>query len=460
MEIKQSICIHILVLIIGGIKVCLAVKHLIVTEGDTLVLKCLRKDSSENVHLEWRNPQGHVMFFNKHRALKDTRSYVFSLNRSEFTVHVSNVTLKDEGVYRCLQYEDKVIKKRYKVKVLGTPKIEMVKDGDHTIIKCSAAANGHPPELSWVLNGIEIEAQPNTMWNSGSNRSVAASVIKIKIHTMKATVKCLAKHQTLPKPLEIISIIENHAVTASTSSYSSRDKLKTETMFTVTSAPVFSSTAHIEMSSISESTEMFSTSQSPIQGSTQEDYISTTTEDYISTTTEDYISTTTEISLITSDTTLSESNSTEGLQTKNGSSDSTQGFGTDVQGKIDHQNAQKDSSPLLVLLVTCLILCLLIVVIFFTIRLRKAHLAWKKENEESDQSVESSKSKSSQEEKLSKERRRQGFWNTNFTEYRVEETPQKEEKPNATVDVITETQDSSRTAGSKLEAACIKETEL
>ncbi|XP_051539471.1 cytotoxic and regulatory T-cell molecule [Myxocyprinus asiaticus] len=445
MEIKQSIFIHILVLIIGGIRECLAVKHLIVAEGDTLVLKCLRKKSSENVHLEWRNPQGHVMFFNKHRALKDTRSYVFSLNSSELTVHVSKVTLKDEGVYRCLQYEDKVIIKRYKVKVLGTPKIEMVEDGDQTIIKCSAAANGHPPELSWVLNGIEIKAQPNTMWNYGSNRSLAVSALKIKIHIMKATVKCLAKHQALPKPLEIIIIVENHAVTASTSSYSStRDKLKTETMFTVTSAPVFSSTAHIELSSISESTEMFSTSQSRIPGSTQEEDISTTTE----------------ISLIPHVTILSESNSTEGLQTRNGSSDSTQGFGTDVQGKIDHQNAQKDSSPLLVLLVTCLILCLLIVVIFFMIRLRNAHIAWKKENEESNQSEESSKSKSSQEEKLSQERRRQGFWNSNFTEYRVEETPQKEAKSNATVDVITETQDSSRTAGSKLEAACIKETEL
>ncbi|XP_051972801.1 cytotoxic and regulatory T-cell molecule-like isoform X2 [Xyrauchen texanus] len=443
MEIKQSIVIHIFMLIVGG-RVCSAVKQLIVTEGDILVLKCLWKNSSEKVHLEWRNPQGYIMFFNTHRVLRDPRSNVFTLNDSEYTVHVSNVTLKDEGVYKCVQYEDKVIIKKYKVKVLGTPKIEMAKHGDKTIIQCSTESNGHPPELSWVLSGVEIEAQPNTLWHYGSNRSVAVSVLKIKTHIRQATVKCLAKYQALPKPLENIITIGNDAVTASISSFfSTRDILKTETKIKVTSAPVFSSTAHMELSSNSESNEVFSTGESPKSDSTQED-----------------ISTATEISLITHSRNLSESNSTEGLQTKNGSSDSTQGFGIEIEGEKDNRNAQKYSSPLLVLLVTCLIFCLLIVVIFFVTRLLKAHIAWKKENEESDQSQESNKSKSSHEDKQSKERRRQGFWNSNFTEYRVEETSQNEAKSNATVDVITETEDSSRTACSTLGAACVKETEL
>lgn len=32
---------------------------------------------------------------------------------------MSNVTLKDEGIYRCLLYDNKVISKTFKVKVLG-----------------------------------------------------------------------------------------------------------------------------------------------------------------------------------------------------------------------------------------------------------------------------------------------------------------------------------------------------
>ncbi|XP_016109688.1 cytotoxic and regulatory T-cell molecule-like [Sinocyclocheilus grahami] len=126
-------------------------------EGETLVLRCPRKNFSEDGHMEWRNPQGHLLFFNNEKALRDSRSSIFHLSSSEYTLHMSNVTLKDEGLYRCLLYDNKVISKRFKVKVLEIPKIEMAEYKDKTIIKCSAAANGHPPELSWQISGVEIE---------------------------------------------------------------------------------------------------------------------------------------------------------------------------------------------------------------------------------------------------------------------------------------------------------------
>lgn len=43
--------------------------------------------------------------------------------------------------------------------ITGTPRIEMSEHGDHKIIKCTTAANDHPPELSWLLSGIEIEGK-------------------------------------------------------------------------------------------------------------------------------------------------------------------------------------------------------------------------------------------------------------------------------------------------------------
>ncbi len=52
-------------------------------------------------------------------ALRDPRSSIFTLNNSEYTLHLSNVTLKDEGVYKCLLYDNEVISKRFKVKVFG-----------------------------------------------------------------------------------------------------------------------------------------------------------------------------------------------------------------------------------------------------------------------------------------------------------------------------------------------------
>ncbi|XP_042621169.1 cytotoxic and regulatory T-cell molecule-like isoform X3 [Cyprinus carpio] len=379
MEIKTVLVIHTLMLIVGGIRKCLATKYLTVAEGETLVLRCPRKNFSENGHMEWRNPQGHLLFFNDEKALRDSRSSIFILNNSEYTLHMSNVTLKDEGIYRCLLYDNKVISKTFKVKVLGIPKIEMSEYKDKTTIKCSAAANGPPPELSWQISGVEIEA-----------------------------------------------------VTTSTTKYSStRDELQTD-MITATSAPFISSTAHVELSSISESTDVLPTIDSTTSNSIQVEEHSTATD----------------ISLTTHNT--NSSNSPDEFLTKND---------TNLQDFGKRQDL-KESSPLLILLVTSLVICLLIVVIFLLFRLRKAHLAWKKENEESDQSVESSKSKSSHEEKQSQERGRQGFWNTNFTEYKLEEPPQNRATAEATVDVITETQDSSTAAFNKLDQACIKETEL
>ncbi|KAA0704044.1 Cytotoxic and regulatory T-cell molecule [Triplophysa tibetana] len=431
MEIRNTFVFHILLLIAGGIGECLAVKHLILTEGDTLVLKCL-KNSIGSVNMEWRNPKGHALFFNEQKGLKDSRTSVFTLNDSEFSINLSNVQLKDEGVYRCLEYADKITTKRYRVKVLGTPRIEMSEHGGHKIIKCTTAAHDHPPELSWLLSGIEIEAQPNTSWESGSNRSSVVSVLKVKTHIRKATVKCLAKHRALSKPLVDFITIENDSVKVSTPSYSrTTDKqMITETMITETSA-AFISTEHMALTSVAERPEVTSTTESTTLNSEQTQYTDT-----------------------------SDNNSTEGFQTKNVTS--LEGFGIENKHKPDHQFALNQSSPLLVLLVTCLILCLLIVVIFFAIKLRRAHLAWKRENEESDQSVESSKSKSSHEEKQAQERRRKGFWNSNFTVYKVEEeTPQNVTNSSSTREtVITETEDSSRTASSKLEVACVKETEL
>ncbi|KAK2871071.1 hypothetical protein Q8A67_023598 [Cirrhinus molitorella] len=426
MEIKTVLAIHAFILIVGGIKESLATKYLTVAEGETLVLKCPHRNFSMNGHMEWRNPKGHLLFFNSDKALRDPRSSIFTLNSSEYTLHLSNVTLKDEGSYRCLLYDDEVLSKKFKVKVLGIPKIEIAEYKDKTIIKCTTEANGHPPELSWQISGVEIEALPNTLREERSNRSLAVSVITVKTHIRTATVMCLAKHRAHPQQLIHFVTIENHSVTDSTTRYAStRDVPKTDTMNTATSTPVISSTAYKELSSISESTEVFPTGDSTTSKA-EEHSIGT------------------DISL----TTHNINSSTEEFLTKN-ATDSP-----DFRRRHD----TKESSPLLVLLVTSLIIALLIVVIFFLIRLRRAHITWKKENEESDQSMESSKSKSSHEEKQSHERRRQGFWNSNFTEYKVEETPQNTENSAnvATVDVITETQDKRSTVLSSKqgEAVC------
>ncbi|KAG9351521.1 hypothetical protein JZ751_022772 [Albula glossodonta] len=145
----------------------------------------------------------------------------------------------------------------------------------------------------------------------------------------------------------------------------------------------------------------------------------------------------------------------------NTSTNYSTGVGQDEWNKRD---GERQSSSALIFLVTCLILGLLVVVIFVVIKLRKAHVLWKIENDNSDQSLESNKSKSSHEDK--QERKLQisvinpGFRNTNFARYIVEEPPHNERAANAENKETTEIQRDKPNPRVQKESAQIRETEL
>uniref|UniRef100_A0A3B4Z279 Uncharacterized protein n=1 Tax=Stegastes partitus TaxID=144197 RepID=A0A3B4Z279_9TELE len=121
-----------------------------------------------------------------------------------------------------------------------------------------------------------------------------------------------------------------------------------------------------------------------------------------------------------SHTTSEATNTTDWISVSNTTENSTSFNGTGSSDSNMRRGSQGNAS-LLVLLVTCLIFGLLVVVIFFAIKLRRAHMAWKRENEDSVPSEESSKSKSSQEEKGFPGQRKRAL-NTAFTQY-VNEKP-------------------------------------
>uniref|UniRef100_A0A8C6S364 Uncharacterized protein n=1 Tax=Neogobius melanostomus TaxID=47308 RepID=A0A8C6S364_9GOBI len=91
-----------------------------------------------------------------------------------------------------------------------------------------------------------------------------------------------------------------------------------------------------------------------------------------------------------------------------------------TDNNVEKQTINEGSASALIFLVTCLIIGLVVVLIFIFIKLRRAHIAWKRENDDSNQTSETSgKSKSSQEDKNGKKRR--GFFNTGITHYVVQE---------------------------------------
>ncbi|KAF5895124.1 heat shock cognate 71 kDa protein [Clarias magur] len=400
-----------------GLTQCLAIKNLTVMRGDTLTLSC-RLKRNQSAPVEWRNPENFSLFFNKIKALKDKRTSLVALTNSKFSIRVTDIKFKDGGVFNCVHYNPKFSEKKFKVTVIDTPKLEKDEQDDKTIVTCTASANEHPPSLSWLIdNGVEIEALPNYEVDTVTKKHTAVSYLNIKSTMKRVSVKCLARHPALyhyylENSIYLGSQSEDTSSSSSSSStipkYPSTTLGKTDTTV-ITTLP----------SSSSEDTSPSSKYPSPTLGSTDTKVISSASftssrpqsesTDYSNTTvaeTTEHISSNGSANVL-SNTTANESISetTEGtpLNTSITSSSNTTGN----YSSHERQSTKKGNSALLVLLVTCLIICLFVVLVFFLVRLRKAHIAWKKENEESEQSVESSKSKSSSEEKQKQQQQQQ-----------------------------------------------------
>ncbi|KAJ8347608.1 hypothetical protein SKAU_G00261970 [Synaphobranchus kaupii] len=385
MALRLQICF--LVLVVRGMAGALGTEHLTVMEGQTLIIRCSIPDANVT-HLEWKNPHGFVIFFNSHKALRDKRYRLVTFSHSEYTISLADVTFKDGGHYTCSQYMQLVTTKRFKVTVLGFPKLETTKHEDRTAIKCTAEANSPPPRISWLFESeLELDApHPQYQCDVKTDKCSSVDILLVQSHKRRVTVKCIVHHQALynSKLMNFVSIRKDF----------------TEEQLSSATVGYWSSTA--------ETAEQATQSTIDPTAETAEQATQSTIDPHSGNDSNITVAVTT-VSALTNTSTNSS-------------------FG-ESHNEWDQRDDERQSAPLLIFLVTCLILGLLVVVIFFLIKLRRAHVVWKIENENSEQSLESSKSKSSQEEKLSQERKLQisvinpGYQNTNFTRYIAEEPP-------------------------------------
>ncbi|XP_024287802.1 cytotoxic and regulatory T-cell molecule-like isoform X1 [Oncorhynchus tshawytscha] len=393
MALMLQLCF--LVLFVRG---SIAVQHLTVMEGETLTMKC-RIRNAEGSHVEWKNPDGHVMFFNNQKALKDKRYKIINLSDSVFSVSVSDVTFKDGGLYTCLHYIHKVpVVKWVNVTVLGKPKLEITEHNGKTAIKCSAVGNGHPPKISWLLeSGLEMYAQPQYLLDKNTYSSL--DILHVQSYKRRVTLKCIVRHPALHNSslMNFVKIGQNPTEESHSTTRASH-WLSTGLTEVTTTASRWHSTQ------VSTETPTATALNWPI--------------------TEGSPASTPDLQLSTHNW-LSVSQTTENTPhngTGHNSSNAKGSFFNDTET----QKGTGRSALLLIFLVTGLILGLLVVVSLFVIKLRRAHILWKKvliitENDDSDQSVESNRSKSSNEEKQSRGRRGNGLFNIRFTKYVVEE---------------------------------------
>ncbi|XP_070773882.1 cytotoxic and regulatory T-cell molecule isoform X2 [Enoplosus armatus] len=448
MEVKLQLGV-----LVALIHVSLAVwQRVTVMQGQTVNLRCPVTNGLKT-DVDWKNPGGHVMFFNHNTGVKNKRYSIVKLTESEFTASISDVTFKDGGNYTCIQYDRRTTERKVEVTVLGRPEMSVEKNGGEFVIKCSAAGNHYPPQIFWKLDhGPEL--LPYAQVLREGQTYVSTDVLHVSSVESRVAVKCLVRHPALrSRPLmnfvKVGRDSTKHRRTTTTSAPTPQPggspttwrprRGRTAAHLATTGANGPSPEGSPRSSAAPPNRLLSSATGGAPTGSHRGASGSTRRGND---TTSNATSTTGRTSETTEDITFS--NHTEGNGT---------GSFNDPKMRTGTQG-----SSLLVFLVTCLIFCLLVVVIFFAIKLRRAHITWKRDNEDSDPSEDSGKSKSSQEEKNSSQgQRRRGLVNTAFTQY-VAERPA---ATNTAAAAATGSGDGGQAPQPQTSARCdIKETEL
>ncbi|KAJ0047353.1 hypothetical protein NL108_001836 [Boleophthalmus pectinirostris] len=440
MERKLQFCVLVLQL-----QVSLAVwKHLTVIKGHTLHLSCPLKSQPDDYPAEWRNPDG----------VKDKRYRVQKLSESEFQIRISNVTFSDGGIYTCTHYLPQAVEKKVHITVIGRPRIEFTTHNEWLVIRCTAAANDEAPGISWqIKNGVEFQSgHPQTIREDKKYEAIETMYVKAAERTH--SLKCIVQHPALhSKTLQDFVKIRPNKRKQHPKTTISAKTTPTPATIREPTAVQFPTTPKEELTSdFSTIVPQFSTGMKNTtkNTTTQQTTLPTTEEkttEPVSTTekqdlTSEFSRNITQFSTDADETTgfpmnTSQFNSSEfstvesttqrsgilnttgNWLTVNISSNETTNNSTERDFDREKQEGKEGNAALLIFLITCLMIGLLVVVTFIGIKLRRAHLIWKRENDDTDTSEASNKSKSSQEEKNTQ--RRRGFFNTGLTQYVVQE---------------------------------------
>uniref|UniRef100_A0A8C5KKG2 Cytotoxic and regulatory T cell molecule n=1 Tax=Jaculus jaculus TaxID=51337 RepID=A0A8C5KKG2_JACJA len=320
-----------------------------VEEGQQLILKCVTS-LMRNASLQWLAPSGFTIFFNEHPALQSSKYHLLHYSATQLTISVSSITLQDEGVYRCLRYSHSVSTKEVRVVVLATPfkptMEALVVRGQNgkklVVLKCSTQRSKPPPQITWLLgSGMEIHSGTHHEFETDGKKCNSTSTLVVHTYGKNSTVSCVIQHKGL-RGRKLVVPFQFEDLD---------DDQETASDATDQSSP---SSQHSQLPRSTVSV-MENSSVAEIEEEEKEQ----TTRDPDLTTTA-----------------------------------SAQSIGLTRRG----------SGILLLTLVSFLIFILFIIVQLFIMKLRKAHVIWKKENEISEYTQESYRSRSNNEETSSQEK--------------------------------------------------------
>ncbi|KAM8795524.1 cytotoxic and regulatory T-cell molecule [Eudromia elegans] len=336
------------------------------TAGEDLSLRCSLGGASGSAR-QWLDPRGFAIFLNAQRGLKDQRYKLIRYSKEELSIRLSNITVHDEGVYKCFYYGTPFKSKSQTVKVLAAPSKPVVKVSQGTeksiTLSCYTQGSKPQPRISWLLdNGIELPGETQHTAEADGKRWSTRSTLTVLAYGPGSTATCIAHHEAR----------REEDLTA-TFRFGSFPAPVTTPNSSPTAADVDKATAENEHAPGSEITpatagdeERWGTWSYNIPNGTERTSNGTVPEDLHRT---EASPTSDNLTVMTTAT-----------------------FKQDPK----KESIRKEKQLLLPVLVAALLFVLLGIVSLFVRKLKKAHGAWKRENDTSEQTLESYKSRSNE----------------------------------------------------------------
>ncbi|NXW69069.1 CRTAM protein, partial [Hirundo rustica] len=290
--------------------------------------------------LQWLNPQGFTIFLNAQRVLRDQRYKLLRHSEDELSIQLSNVTVQDEGIYSCFYYSSHFKSKSQNVEILAAPShpvLEVSQDSGRGIkLSCHTQGCKPQPQISWLLdNGIELPGDTRHQLGADGKKWSTSSSLRILSYGPKVTASCTIQHPALRGQRLMASLpFQDLPSTEGPEAPSPSTSPKDPEAPSPSTSP--------------ENPGFSNPSASPENPERLAGRF------------------TTQISVT-------------------GQSPESKGF------------VKKEKNLLLPILVAALIFVLLVIVLLFMVKLKKAHGVWKRENDVSEQTLESYKSRSNEE---------------------------------------------------------------
>uniref|UniRef100_A0A8C0GKG8 Cytotoxic and regulatory T cell molecule n=1 Tax=Chelonoidis abingdonii TaxID=106734 RepID=A0A8C0GKG8_CHEAB len=343
-----------------------------VEEGQDLSLQCDFTGDYESA-LEWSNPRGFVIFLKSHRGLKDQRYKLIHYSTNKLSISLSNVTVQDEGTYTCFYYDVPVKTKKVNVTVLAAPSKPQLEVSDirtngkeeKIVLSCLTQGSKPPPQITWLLNnGLEVYGDIKHQFEHDGKKCNTTSSLIVHAYNRDSTASCVIRHETLRgEKLTVSFQFENfNTLLISTGSEMTEEPSGTEEPSISHEETTVNCNATISKFLLILNTKWAFLKSAWFPAAKCLHHQTHNEGHYRVALLPNYIK---NISFIETDL------NSEGIK-------------------------QRQTSVLLPVLVAVLIFVMLIIVLLFMRKLQKAHGAWKRENDTSEQTLESYKSRSNE----------------------------------------------------------------